>query len=137
MIAITTMRRNLVIYSKLENISLVEKVIDEISSAFTTSEDVYGKILIATLEAVNNAIIHGNQLDETKTVSISFNISDNELEITVEDMGPGFDYHDVPDPTLPANIENLSGRGVFLMKQLADQVVFNNTGSHVELTFRF
>lgn len=132
----TTMQRNLVIKSKLENISLVEKVIDDLSSAFPASEDVYGKILIATLEAVNNAIIHGNQQDESKTVNISFNLSDKELQILVEDMGPGFDYHDVPDPTHPDNIENLSGRGVFLMKQLADQVVFNNTGSQVELTFK-
>ncbi len=129
------MQKEITIESKLENLSVVENLVDEISSNFPSSEDVYGKILIATLEAVNNAIIHGNKMDASKTVIIGFNVSSRKLRITIQDMGPGFDYHHVPDPTLPDNLENISGRGVFLMKQLADQVVFNNTGSQVELTF--
>lgn len=129
------MQKEITIESKLENLSVVENLVDEISSNFPSSEDVYGKILIATLEAVNNAIIHGNKMDASKTVNIGFNVSSRKLRITIQDMGPGFDYHHVPDPTLPDNLENISGRGVFLMKQLADQVVFNNTGSQVELTF--
>jgi serine/threonine-protein kinase RsbW len=92
-------------------------------------------VLIATIEAVNNSIVHGNKFDSTKSVEVSVQISDSSIHIYVKDEGPGFKFEDVPDPTKPENIENISGRGVFLMRNLADKINFNNNGSHVELIF--
>ncbi len=130
------MMKELTIASKLENISHVEKLVDEISDKCNLSSDIYGKILIATIEAVNNSIVHGNKFDSSKTVVVSVKISDSSIHIYVKDQGPGFDYNNVPDPTVPENIENVSGRGVFLMKNLADNINFYESGSHIELIFQ-
>ncbi len=130
------MKKQLNINSKLENISHVEKLVDEISEKCNLSSDLYGKILIATIEAVNNSIVHGNKFDSSKTVHLSVTISDSSIHIYVKDEGPGFDYTNVPDPTVPENIENVSGRGVFLMKNLADDINFMDNGSHIELIFQ-
>ncbi|MFC2086902.1 ATP-binding protein, partial [Bacteroidota bacterium] len=120
----------------LENLNEVEKLIDEISEDFELDTDLYGKILIATIEAVNNSIIHGNKLSPDKKVVVRVKGVDKEVHIIVSDEGPGFDFYDVPDPTTPENIENIHGRGIFLMKNLADGVIFTDDGKSVELIFK-
>lgn len=129
------MEKAITIQSKLDNICHIEKLVDEISEQCNLSSDIYGKILIATIEAVNNSIVHGNKLDINKTVDVSVQISQKSIHIYVKDEGPGFNYEEVPDPTKPENLENVSGRGVFLMRNLADKIFFENKGSHVELVF--
>lgn len=130
------MKKKITIDSKLENICAIEKMIDEISDEIKISSDIYGKILIATIEAVNNSIVHGNKLNPTKKVFIDIYFQKPNLHISITDQGNGFDFSNVPDPTTPENIENISGRGVFLMKKLADNLIFNDTGTQVELIFK-
>jgi len=130
------MERTISIPSKIDNLRKVEKVIDEISAEFKIGEDQYGNILIAALEAANNAILHGNQLDEKKNVNITFIIEQKVLKIKVEDQGPGFDYQNIPDPTAPENLENVNGRGIFLMEKLSDKIEFNKNGAIVQLEFK-
>jgi serine/threonine-protein kinase RsbW len=130
--------QKLVIKSRQEDISKVETFVEDILKQNNVSEDSYGNILISVIEGVNNAINHGNKADESKEVELSYHISDNKKNIIfkIKDEGNGFDYNNLPDPTAPENIENLGGRGVFLMKQLADMVIFENNGAIVELSFR-
>jgi serine/threonine-protein kinase RsbW len=130
------MEKSLNISSKIDNLRVVEKLIDEISTECNLSSEIYGNILIATLEATNNAIMHGNKLDEGKLVNIFCSFDQDELVISVTDQGKGFDYHNIPDPTAPENIENINGRGVFLMEKLSDKISFFDNGSKVELTFK-
>jgi serine/threonine-protein kinase RsbW len=129
------MRKMLNIPSKIENLTIVEKAIDDISAEYMLNSELYGNILIATIEAANNAILHGNQLDEDKFVDITFNIDNKFLTIIIKDQGKGFDYKGIPDPTAPENIEKINGRGVFLMERLADKINFYENGSRVELIF--
>jgi serine/threonine-protein kinase RsbW len=129
------MEKQIFVPSKIENLRKVEKFVDEISSECKLNSELYGNILIATLEASNNAIVHGNKLNENVDVKISASFKDNVLLIAIEDKGKGFDYKHIPDPTAPENIENVSGRGVFLMEKLSDKIVFKNNGSIVELYF--
>jgi len=129
------MERTIYIPSKIESLRKVEKFIDEISNECKLSSEKYGNILIATLEAANNAIVHGNKLKEDLDVKIAANIKSNVLNIIIEDKGKGFDYKKIPDPTSPENIENISGRGVFLMDKLSDKLEFKKNGSIVELYF--
>lgn len=121
--------------SKIENLRIVERAIDEISTDYNLNSEMYGNILIATIEAANNAILHGNKLDENKNVNILFNVDDKMLKITVKDQGNGFDYNNIPDPTSPENIEKINGRGVFLMERLTDNIMFYENGSKVEMIF--
>ena len=79
-------------------------------------------IVMAVREAVTNAMVHGNQEDETKSVEVIFNCLGNVLEIEVRDQGEGFDPTGVPDPTDPLNILKTSGRGIFLMRSFMDKV---------------
>lgn len=124
--------------SKPANISIVEKFIDDLRAEYNIGDDVYGNILISLTEAANNAIIHGNKCNESKEVSIDYGMDARGKNLTfiVKDQGPGFDYGNLPDPTAPENIEKTHGRGVFLMMQLADMVVFSDRGSTVEMSFR-
>ncbi len=129
------MERTITIPSSLEQINLIEKIIDEITEKLSVTPDVYGKILIASIEGVNNAIVHGNKFDKTKVVSININVGQNRIIVTIADQGNGFDPYNVPDPTTPENRENISGRGVFLMKKLSDDITFENNGSTVKMIF--
>ncbi len=128
-------RKFLEIPSKIEFLNKIEKMVDDISEECNLSQEVYGKVLIALIEAVNNAIVHGNKMDDKKNVKIEVFFEEKEIKIVVTDEGPGFDYANVPDPTLPENIENIHGRGVFLMDHLSDEIEFHNNGSCVEMLF--
>jgi len=121
--------------SDIANLSLVEKAIDELSLELDLSDEVYGNVLVATMEATNNAIIHGNRLDPDKEVKIEINLKEKELMVHIEDQGQGFDHMNVPDPTAPENIEKINGRGIFLMERLSDEILYMEEGRIVELKF--
>jgi serine/threonine-protein kinase RsbW len=129
-------KRTLKFPSILENIHLAEKLIDDVCAEFSVKEDYYGELLIAMTEAVNNAIVHGNKLDSSKQVTVTFEtVNDKIIRFIVEDEGPGFDYNNLPDPTAPENIEKPHGRGVFLMRKLADNCDFQDDGRIVIMDF--
>jgi serine/threonine-protein kinase RsbW len=126
---------NIQIPSLPDNIRIIESFIDNAKEKFQLSDDIYGNIMISVTESVNNAIKHGNLNTKSKNVSISLALDDTQLKFKIEDEGNGFDFHNLPDPTAPENIEKPGGRGIFLMKHLADEVVFTRDGRTVELTF--
>ncbi|MDH4091690.1 MAG: ATP-binding protein [Cyclobacteriaceae bacterium] len=118
-----------------ENIRMIESFIDNAKERFSLDDDMYGNIMIAVTEAVNNAIKHGNANDKSKNVLLSLFLDDSILRFIIKDEGRGFNYENLPDPTAPENIEKLGGRGIFLMKHLSDEVDFKENGSVVELCF--
>ncbi|MBC7746332.1 MAG: ATP-binding protein [Flavobacterium sp.] len=123
--------------SKLESITTVENFIDNLSEKINLSEETYANVLTCVSEAVINAIVHGNKQDDTKKVYINLEVIEGKrLIFTVADEGLGFDYNNLPDPTSPENLENYSGRGVFIIKKLADQCIFNAIGNELELHFK-
>ncbi len=126
---------NIEIPSLTENLRIVESFIDNVKERFNLNDDIYGNIMIAVTESVNNAIHHGNRQDKSKNVSITLYLTDEQVTFSVIDQGNGFDYNNLPDPTSPDNVEKLGGRGIFLMKNLADEVHFNKEGREVELVF--
>lgn len=121
--------------SIIDNIRMIESFIDNAKERFQLDEDLYGNIMIAVTEAVNNAIKHGNSGNSTKNVHLSLSLNDNLLKFVIKDEGSGFDYDNLPDPTAPENIEKPGGRGIFLMKHLSDEVHFTEGGKTVELSF--
>jgi serine/threonine-protein kinase RsbW len=125
----------LVFKSDIKNINLVERLIDDLLKKYDLKDDVYGKLLLSVVEAVNNAIVHGNKMDIEKDVILEYEIDDSKIDFVITDMGEGFDYNNIPDPTKPENIEKTHGRGIFLMNHLADEIEFQNNGSVVKLSF--
>jgi serine/threonine-protein kinase RsbW len=126
---------NIDIPSLPENIRIVESFIDNAKDKYELNDDVYGNIMIAVTESVNNAIVHGNKRNKNKNVSLSAFFDDNSVKFTIQDQGDGFDFHNLPDPTSPENLSKPGGRGIFLMKHLCDEVSFREDGRSVELTF--
>ena len=121
--------------SLIENIRVVESFIDNSKDEFEFEDDIYGNIMVAVTESVNNAIRHGNKFDKDKNVYLTLQVEENQLTFEIEDEGPGFDFENLPDPTAPENLENPGGRGIFLMRNLCDQVNFEENGKKVQLVF--
>ena len=129
------MEERVTISSSTAELAKVESLIDKVCESNNFSEDNYGNVLIAVTEAVNNAIEHGNMNDQEKEVVVQCVLDGKKLKFTVSDQGQGFDFDDLPDPTDPENIEKPNGRGIFLMKNLADRVEFRDKGSKVDIEF--
>jgi serine/threonine-protein kinase RsbW len=130
------MYKKIRIESNVESLRIVEKAIDETTALVGISQESYGKILVSAMEAVNNAILHGNRSNPAKMVDIELRLEKNELLISVTDEGPGFRPETVPDPTTPENIEALNGRGIYLMSHLADKIEYTKKGNSVTMTFK-
>jgi len=122
--------------SKPESITQLETLIEQIADKHKVSEDTFANMMTCLNEIAINAIVHGNKLDENKKVIVNAEVEPKRIIWTVTDEGDGFDYDHLPDPTAEENLENLTGRGVFIVKQLADQCVFNAKGNEVELHFK-
>jgi serine/threonine-protein kinase RsbW len=122
--------------SLVENIRVVESFIDNSKDTFQIEDDIYGNIMVAVTEAVNNAIRHGNKFDKDKNVYLSLYVEPQQLKFEIEDEGTGFNYDNLDDPTAPENLENPGGRGIFLIRHLADEVEFTKEGRRVLLTFQ-
>jgi serine/threonine-protein kinase RsbW len=130
------MYKKIRIESSVGSLRIVENAIDEATTVIGISQDNYGKILVSVMEAVNNAILHGNHSNPEKMVDIEIYFKSNELTISVTDEGPGFRPETVPDPTTPENIEALNGRGIYLMSHLADKIQYTEKGNSVTMTFK-
>lgn len=118
-----------------DNIRIVESFIDNVKEKFELNDDIYGNIMIAVTESVNNAIQHGNNSLSDKNVTLKLFIENETIKFVISDEGLGFDYKNLADPTSPENLNKIGGRGIFLMKNLCDEVSFNDEGREVELSF--
>jgi serine/threonine-protein kinase RsbW len=108
--------------SRVGAIDEAAAAVTEFLSRFGVSEDVAFGIDMAVREAVTNAVVHGNKLDETKFIDLSLKTLSGAVEITVHDQGSGFNPNEVPDPTQKENILKTSGRGIFFMRNFMDEV---------------
>ncbi|HEY5615917.1 MAG TPA: ATP-binding protein [Bacteroidota bacterium] len=115
----------------------VEQFLDKVNAVAKLDDGTFYRLLVASTEAVNNAIMHGNKSDPRKKVLVRVVFKKHDsLTVTVQDQGAGFDPAGVPNPIEDKNLFKTSGRGVFLMKELMDEVQysFGKEGSKVELT---
>ena len=130
-----TIINKLAIPSDFEALGQVEMLVDSVCNELGVNEEFYGNVLIAVTEAVNNAIEHGNHHSLAAEVNVAVGDNPSEFCFNVKDQGKGFDFVNLPDPTSPENLMKENGRGVFLMKNLADEVVFEDEGSSVNIYF--
>lgn len=118
----------------------VGDVVDELIDFCTTrlhleSRKIFA-LRIAALEAVANAVIHGNAHNPERLVEVGLSLSASFVELRVRDQGVGFDPNALPDPTPVDFFEDedevaTTGRGVFLMRQYMDEVVYQPPGNEV------
>lgn len=122
--------------SDIKNIGSIESIALSIIDKFSLSQEKFPAILIATTEAVSNAIIHGNKEKKDKAVEIYAKLNQGDLYIQVKDQGDGFDFTDLPDPTTPESIEEEGGRGILLINELCDEYQFRDGGCTIEMLFK-
>ncbi len=91
---------------------------------------------VGLTEALSNAMLYGNARDPGKRVKVEVTVRMEQVTARVTDEGHGFDPTTIPDPTLPGNVDKPGGRGIFLMKSLMDEVLFNEEGNSVTLILR-
>ena len=91
----------------------------------------YSALAVATLQATENAIKHGNHSQHQLTVSLTFGQCRGGIFVEVADQGAGFDhnrYTNLPD-------EGQQGVGIFVMRQLSDKLEFLDGGRRVRMEF--
>lgn len=127
--------RQIIVESSVGNLHKVEQFVEYIADEFNISNTYFGNVLIAVTEAVINAIEHGNNKEQSKKVLVEFGQEPRGLVFKISDEGKGFDFASIPDPTDITQTTQNIGRGLFLMKSLADEMKFENNGTSVELVF--
>jgi len=125
----------IVLRSNDESLVKLTNLLDNLLESAHVSSDMYANVVVALIEAVKNAIVHGNKSNENGSIIIDYTVTPTYLEFQVSDGGEGFKQEKVPDPTAPENIEKEGGRGVYLMKKLASQCEYNEKGNAVRLRF--
>ena len=113
----------------------LENLVDRVCNGLGVQDEAYGNVLIAVTEAVNNAIQHGNELKKELFVDVAVGDKTEEFCFSVKDEGRGFDFNGLPDPTAPENLLKEGGRGIFLMKNLSDDLIYNSSGNSVSIYF--
>jgi serine/threonine-protein kinase RsbW len=108
--------------SRVEAVGEAAAAVSKYLNRLGIAEDVSFGIDMAVREAVTNAVIHGNKLDEAKFVEVRLTNTPKGLEISVHDQGVGFNPNSVPDPTKDENLLKTSGRGIFFMRNFMDEV---------------
>jgi serine/threonine-protein kinase RsbW len=131
----TQLQKSLSLESSIDQLNEVEALIDSLHESNHIPESVYGNVLVAVTEAFLNAINHGNNQDSTKNTDLDFELDESSLTIKVSDQGAGFDFENLPDPTSPDNLEKTNGRGLFIIKNLADELTFEREGATLVMTF--
>jgi serine/threonine-protein kinase RsbW len=134
----TTQSDSLVIPASLDYLGEVHAWVQHHIENLPIPQDKQYEILLSLSEAVTNAIRHGCRSKESEKITISIEKNHNVFRLTVQDGGNGFDPNKLPDPTHDDRLLQPSGRGVFLLRSLADEVRFDfSCGTSVTAVFRF
>ncbi len=121
------------------SVNSIEPLLNNIRNEIGLRDETYYNILVAVTEAVNNANIHGNKLDQNKSIEIEVEATSDTINISVADQGDGFDIDKLDDPRTPENLLKPSGRGVFIIKTLANESSFvhDEYGMVVNMIFNY
>jgi serine/threonine-protein kinase RsbW len=114
-----------------------EKVPDfvtEIQEKSQLEEDTTGNLMLLLSEAVTNAIVHGNKLDEKKKVEVEVKINSKQIISTVKDQGKGFNPEAANNPLKEENLLKDSGRGIFLIEEISDSVDYFDNGTTIRFS---
>ena len=131
-----TKELSLELESQLSQLHRVEAFIESLCDEYNVYNNYFSNIMVAVTEAFLNAVIHGNKLNVSKKILLSFKSSSSGLLFTIEDQGEGFDIDSIPDPTKEKLDASNGGRGIYLIKHLSDEVQFINNGRKIEMLFK-
>ncbi len=129
-------KKKLVLQSTYEELDKLEGFLNDLQSNLGFDDEFYARLMLTVSEAATNGIVHGNELDASKKVILSATGDGKSLMVTTQDEGPGFNPDEVSNPLAEENLLKTSGRGVFLMKEYADEVKYEDEGRRLVLCFK-
>ena len=118
----------------MESVSEVEALAEKVATEAGLDEDAAFHVTMAVREATVNAVLHGNEYDPDKQVTFSYENNGKSLVFTIGDEGRGVDPETLPDPRDPENLLRGTGRGIFLIRSMMDEVHFRQLHPGTELT---
>ncbi len=118
----------------MESVSEVEAIAEKMTAEAGLDEDTSFHVTMAVREAAVNAVLHGNEYDPAKQITVTFENTGSDLVFVVTDQGKGLDPDTLPDPLLPENLLRGTGRGIFLIRSFMDEVHFRQLHPGTELT---
>ena len=125
---------NLSLPAHAESIATISDNISDVLTRLEIPEQKRFEIGLAVQEALANAVVHGCQGDASKSIRCSLRSDpQGRIVITVTDPGPGFSPDRIPDPKRPEGLEDDHGRGVYLIRQLMDEVHFERGGTQIRM----
>ena len=130
-----TIKDSIKVNSNPECIVKIEEFADLFFQKASIRQEMYGKVYLALIEASVNAIKHGNKSNPSLQVNVQIQKTTQEIVLIITDMGEGFDYNNIPDPTEVSNIESPNGRGIYIISNLSDKLEFNESGNEIKITF--
>lgn len=135
----TTKMYELTCTGTFDNINSFASLVERASQDMHLSEDEEVDLMIAVMEAVNNAILHGNHEDIKKKIHMKIEALPSSITVWIQDEGGGFFVDEVPNPLAPDNVMNTSGRGILMMQAFMDDVKImpTDTGTIVKMTKEF
>lgn len=119
--------------STLETVDNAEQTASRIAADAGFEENEVMQISMAVREAAINAVLHGNEYDPAKKVTLNFEKTARDLVITIQDQGHGMDPESIPNPLAPENLLKSSGRGIFLMRSFMDEVQIHPSQAGTEI----
>ena len=120
--------------STMESVSEVEAAAEKLAEQAGIDEEERFRVTMAVREAAVNAVLHGNEYDPSKKITVSLENTGSALVFTIADQGRGLDPESIPDPLAPENLLRGTGRGIFLIRSFMDEVHFRQLHPGTELT---
>ena len=119
----------LIIGSQKSELNRVESFVQDVWGYYDLPQDCFNRIFLCISEAVYNAITHGNKGFQYKNIQLKLECDNEAIYVEIADEGEGFDHENVADPTVKENLLKESGRGIHIIKSLANKVEFNREGN--------
>ena len=132
----TQLHEHIQIKTKNTSFKEAERRLKKIFKRLSMSESDENNLLVASSEAVNNAVQHGNKHDPTKNITIDVDYEAGVITVAIQDEGGGFNLSSLPNPILPENLLKPSGRGIHIMKSLMDSVKYDFTPRGTRMTMK-
>lgn len=127
--------KEIILSSSFDEVERLEHFVNDLQQWAEFNDEDYARIMLTLSEAATNAIVHGNKVNPDKKVIIKGNLKGNKLVISVKDEGTGFDPDSIPNPLKEENLMNIGGRGVYLIREYADDLEFDENGTRLEMMF--
>ena len=114
----------------------VPDFVEDLQKKCNLDDEISGNLMLLLSEAVSNAIEHGNDLDPNKTAEIVVEITEDEVVAMVKDEGKGFQPSEQDNPLAEENLLKDGGRGVFLLRELSDEMEYQENGTRLRFLLK-